>query len=88
MQNNQPQEEAAAEDTQSSEPQQEKVVGTVKWYDPHKGYGFIDHPEGSDVFVHANNLGGMMNLNEGDEVSYTVEKTEKGLSALNVEKVE
>ena len=49
------------------------AVGTVKWFDPVKGYGFIK-PEksGKDVFVHTSALekSGLQSLNEGVKVSY------------------
>jgi|TARA_Y100000996_G_scaffold398953_1_gene367513 CspA family cold shock protein len=58
-------------------------IGTVKWFNNAKGFGFITPDSGEkDVFVHSNNL--VDNINEGDKVSYEVESTQKGLSAINV----
>ncbi len=60
--------------------------GTVKFFNSSKGFGFIEPEEGSkDVFVHANGL--IDEINEGDKVSYDVEETPKGTSAINVELV-
>ncbi|MCJ8291596.1 MAG: cold-shock protein [Crocinitomicaceae bacterium] len=57
--------------------------GTVKFFNNSKGFGFITPEEGSqDVFVHVNGL--IDEINEGDKVSYDVEETPKGLSAINV----
>lgn len=57
--------------------------GTVKFFNNSKGFGFIT-PEagGQDVFVHANGL--IDEINEGDKVSYELEETPKGMSAINV----
>lgn len=61
-------------------------TGTVKWFDDQKGYGFIKQEFGEDVFVHHSNLNqeGYASLNEGDEVEFEIEETEKGLSAMDV----
>ena len=60
--------------------------GTVKWFDPVKGYGFIVGDDGKDVFVHQSNIlmKGFRALEVGQRVSYQVESTEKGNNALNV----
>ena len=58
-------------------------VGTVKFFNNDKGFGFITPESGDkDVFVHSNNL--IDNITEGDKVSFDVESTEKGPSAINV----
>jgi CspA family cold shock protein len=63
-------------------------IGTVKWFDASKGFGFISPENGSkDVFVHhsgINSGGGFATLNEGQRVSYEVEQGPKGPSAKNV----
>lgn len=57
--------------------------GTVKFFNNSKGFGFITPDDGSkDVFVHKN--GCIDNIADGDKVSYEVEDTPKGLSAINV----
>ena len=60
--------------------------GTVKWFNGAKGFGFIQRPEGEDVFVHFKAIvgTGYKTLNEGDQVQFEVEKGPKGLQATNV----
>lgn len=60
--------------------------GTVKWFDPVKGYGFIVGDDGRDVFVHHSNImmKGFRALEVGQRVSYQTEPTEKGNKAINV----
>ncbi len=60
--------------------------GIIKWFNNEKGYGFINGEENEDIFVHysAINLEGYKTLSEGQEVEFTLVKTEKGLQAINV----
>ncbi len=60
--------------------------GTVKWFNPKKGYGFIATDDGRDVFVHYANISGQgfKTLREGDTVSFDIVDGEKGLRAENV----
>ena len=63
------------------------ATGTVKWFNPRKGFGFISQDEaGKDVFVHSNELNGVY-INEGDNVDFDIVETEKGLSAQNIKKL-
>ena len=62
--------------------------GKVKWFDVEKGYGFIEPEDGSkDVFVHRNNVENLdynQGLEDGENVEFSVEETDKGLSAVDV----
>ena len=60
--------------------------GTVKWFNPRKGYGFISDKDGRDIFVHYASISGdgYRTLTEGDPVSFDVVEGEKGLRAENV----
>jgi len=62
------------------------MKGKVKWFDPQKGYGFIQKEDGQDIFVHMNDLEGGISLNEGDEVEFEVGEGPKGPKAVNVKK--
>ena len=64
--------------------------GTVKWFNPDKGYGFITPEDGSkDVFVHhsAIKMDGYASLNENDRVEFSIEQSPKGPAAANVVKL-
>ncbi len=64
----------------------ERVLGTVKWFNGGKGYGFIEREEGEDVFVHFSAImgDGYRNLDEGQRVEFSVEQGPKGLQATGV----
>ncbi len=64
-------------------------LGTVKWFNNEKGYGFITREEGDDVFVHYTSIAGdgFRTLHEGQRVEFEVSQGEKGLQASNVTKV-
>ena len=62
------------------------VEGVVKWFSEDKGYGFIEDENQQDFFVHITNIKTDKTLSEGDEVIFDVEKTDRGLAAVNVER--
>ena len=64
------------------------MKGTVKWYNDRKGFGFIEVEDGKDVFVHRNSLPEGTYLNDGDNVEFETEESEKGPQAINVKKLE
>lgn len=64
----------------------DRVVGTVKWFNNSKGYGFLSQENGDDVFVHYSAIqsDGFRTLEEGQKVEFTIEKGQKGLQASKV----
>lgn len=64
----------------------ERIIGTVKWFNGSKGYGFIEREGGPDVFVHFSAIQGegFRNLEEGQRVEFTIEQGAKGPQATNV----
>lgn len=67
----------------------DRIVGTVKWFNASKGYGFIAREGGKDVFVHYSAIQGegYRNLNEGEQVEFSIEDSPKGPQAVNVVKM-
>ena len=68
---------------------EERTTGTVKWFSREKGYGFIQPEEGDDVFVHFTAIrgSGFRNLEEGEQVEFTIETGPKGPQAADVTKL-
>ena len=56
------------------------MLGTVKWFNTQKGFGFITPDAGKDVFVHGTALeaAGMLTLSEGQRVTFDVQQGERG----------
>ena len=64
--------------------------GTVKWYSSEKGYGFIVHPSGDEVFFHYTGIapGEGQQFPDGTRVTYLIEETERGPQAVEVERMD
>ena len=60
------------------------TVGTVKWFNANKGYGFIKPEAGNDVFVHASAIQDGGSLDEGETVEFDITQGQKGPQAVNV----
>ena len=65
----------------------ERELGTVKWFNEAKGYGFIQRDGADDVFVHYSSIltPGFKTLQEGQRVEFVVEQGPKGLQAVSVQ---
>ena len=65
---------------------EERITGTVKWFNSEKGYGFIAQEDGPDVFVHYSAIdgAGYKSLEEGERVEFTITEGQKGMQASNV----
>lgn len=64
----------------------ERIIGTVKWFNGSKGYGFIAREGGEDVFVHYSAIQGegFRNLDENEQVEFEVQMGPKGAQAADV----
>ena len=60
--------------------------GTVKWFNDAKGFGFIERPDGEDVFVHFRSIrgDGYRTLKQGSRVEFNMTETDKGYHAEDV----
>jgi cold shock protein len=65
------------------------TTGTVKWFSPEKGFGFISQEDGPDVFVHYSAIegAGYRNLEENQKVEFEITQGPKGPQAANVRMV-
>lgn len=66
------------------------TIGTVKWFNADKGFGFISREDGDDVFVHfrAIQTSGYRSLEENQKVEFDITQGPKGLQAENVRPVD
>ncbi len=64
----------------------DREIGTVKWFNNSKGYGFIQREQGDDVFVHFSSIRGegYRTLKEGQQVEFGLNSGDKGLLAEDV----
>ena len=62
------------------------MKGTVKWFNDSKGYGFIEHAKGNDLFVHFSAIlsEGFRTLQEGEKVEFELGESDVGSQAYNV----
>lgn len=62
------------------------MTGTVKWFNPDKGFGFIEQEDGDDVFVHFSAIQseGFKTLDEGQSVEFEIVEGDRGPQAANV----
>ena len=67
----------------------ERLMGTVKWFNNTKGFGFIERSDGDDVFVHYNQIrgDGFRSLSDGQQVEFSLIETDKGFRAEDVSPV-
>lgn len=67
----------------------ENETGVVKWFDPQKGYGFIERDQGGDIFVHYSDIKGIgyRSLYDGQRVEFTVTEGVRGPKAEDVSAV-
>ena len=73
-----------------SDSESNTLTGTVKWFNDAKGFGFIEHTSGKDVFVHYSVISteGFKTLKDGETVKYELTEGPKGFQASLVERTE
>jgi len=72
------------------EKEEQRLKGKVKWFNGAKGYGFLETAnKGNDVYVHSSAVSdaGLKYLNTGDELTFEIQQTDKGPSAINLQKI-
>lgn len=64
----------------------ERLTGTVKWFSPSKGFGFIGREDSDDIFVHFSSIqmDGYRVLKQGQIVEFEVQEGPKGIQAMAV----
>ena len=63
------------------------MKGKIKWYNARKGFGFIEVEDGKDVFVHKTSIPDGTYLNDGDNVEFETEDSERGPTAIKIKKL-
>ena len=77
------------EDQRLKDQEEQRLKGEVKWFNEAKGYGFIKREgEEKDIFVHLSAVknAGLKYLRVGEQLTFEIENTDKGLSAINLQK--
>jgi CspA family cold shock protein len=77
-------------DHEGNQPNMTRLRGSVKWFDPEKGWGFIRLEDGNEVFVHHSDIqgSGFRSLRDGAEVELDVERADRGPRARNVTRLD
>ena len=65
------------------------TIGKIKWFNPTKGYGFIEQEGSKDVFLHVSALeeAGISTLKEGEEIEFEIGENKGKENAVNIKKV-
>ena len=70
--------------------EKKRLNGTVKWFNEAKGYGFIKRDDNEkDIFVHLSAVqdSGLEYIKKGEQLTFEVEYSDKGPSAINLQKI-